>query len=423
VAITIDPNRSLEDLLKDLEGAVAQRDLQLATSIHQAILQRLVADDTERDAIERQTRALMEKLAAQPTLPQTKRAAIADLSFETELSVESDADRQSGGVIYPVWFATNRKANPGGGGFGSDRANAITYGHLDVSVPDAHRFGETGTGFLKHLLRFDFRDDVLRVQRVEKQDRDTFFAEIRNVMQNVPESNCPPEALVFIHGFNVTFEDAAIRSAQIGVDLRILPGGTGFFSWPSKGDVRAYPADEATIEASECAIAEFLIDFTSNCGAKKVHLIAHSMGNRGLLRALQRIAANAEAQSKVKFGQIFLAAPDLDRDLFLDLAYLYPKYSERTTLYASNGDLPVHLSSKIHDAPRAGYFLPYTLAPNIDTICVPDFDIDLLGHGYFAQAEALLYDIGDLIRTNETLPRQRIEAMKENGQDLWRFKR
>jgi esterase/lipase superfamily enzyme len=93
------------------------------------------------------------------------------------------------------------------------------------------------------------------------------------------------------------------------------------------------------------------------------------MGNRGLLRALS--ASPRTQKRKAKFGQIFLAAPDLDRDLFLDPAHLYPKYSERTTLYASNKDLPVHLSSKLHGAPRAGYFTPSNLAPNIDTICVP----------------------------------------------------
>jgi len=31
-----------------------------------------------------------------------------------------------------------------------------------------------------------------------------------------------------------------------------------FFSWPSRGSVAAYPADEASIEASEGAIAQFL---------------------------------------------------------------------------------------------------------------------------------------------------------------------
>ena len=37
----------------------------------------------------------------------------------------------------------------------------------------------------------------------------------------------------------------------------------------------------------------------------------------------------------------------------------------------------------------------------MDTIAVPGFDIDLLGHAYFAQAEALLHDIFDLMRHGE----------------------
>lgn len=173
-------------------------------------------------------------------------------------------------------------------------------------------------------------------------------------------------ALFFLHGFNVSFEEAAIRAAQIGYDLKVS-GAAEFFSWPSRGSVVAYPADEASIEASEGAITDFLVDFTRSCEAEKVHVIAHSMGNRGLLRALQRIAANAETRGKFRFGQVFLAAPDVDRDLFLDLAHLYPEHAERTTLYASHEDKPVHLSAHLHEAPRAGYFTPYTVAPGIDS--------------------------------------------------------
>lgn len=221
----------------------------------------------------------------------------------------------------------------------------------------------------------------------------------------------------------MSFEDAAIRAAQLGCDLAV-PGATAFFSWPSRGNVGAYPADEASIEASERAITDFLVDFAAKSGAAKIHVIAQSMGNRGLLRALQRIAANAGTRGKVKFGQIFLAAPDVDRDLFLDLARLYPEHSERTTLYASDGDLAVHLSSKLHDAPRAGYFKPYTVAAGVDTIAVSDFDIDLLGHSYFAQAEALLHDIYDLMRLDAApSTRQRIISAVDGATSFWKLRR
>jgi esterase/lipase superfamily enzyme len=327
------------------------------------------------------------------------------------------------GVVYPVWFGTNRKPTPQGDGFTSQRHARVTRGRVEVYVPEAHRFGETGTSFWRRLLRFDLRDDRLRVQHVEQREGDAFFAEIQAEMQAARDSGEQPHALFFLHGFNVTFEDAAIRAAQIGYDLKV-PGATAFFSWPSRGSVAAYPADEATIEASEQAITDFLVDFTANCGAEKVHVIAHSMGNRGLLRALQRIAANAQTRGKVKFGQVVLAAPDVDRDLFLDLARLFAEHCQRTTLYASCADLPVHLSARLHDAPRAGYYTPYTVAPCVDTVAVPDFDVDLLGHSYFAQAEALLHDIYELMRHGEAPDkRQRIEPAVYQGAAFWRLRR
>jgi esterase/lipase superfamily enzyme len=152
--------------------------------------------------------------------------------------------------------------------------------------------------------------------------------------------------------------------------------------------------------------------------------MAHSMGNRGLLRGLQRIAARAEEASKLKFEQIFLAAPDVDRDVFVQLASLFAHHCTRATLYASGHDLPVFLSKMFHSAPRAGYVPPYTIVHGIDTVEVPNFNVDLLGHSYFAQAEALLHDMFDLMQ-RDTAParRQRIEARSVDGETLWCLRR
>jgi esterase/lipase superfamily enzyme len=410
------PLRPLPELFIELEAAVRAGDRGRATQLEQAILQRLATEAADRAALEIRVRALMAEL--------DQTAAGARVGNLDPFNLErSSAPPDAEGVVYPVWFGTNRKPTAAGDGFTGERHDSVTRGRVEVFVPEAHRFGETGTAFWKRLLRFDLRDDRLRLQHVEGQDREAFFADIHRAMRDASESGERPHALFFLHGFNVTFADAAIRAAQIGYDLKVL-GATAFFSWPSRGSVTAYQADEASIEASERPITDFLVDFAANCGAEQVHVVAHSMGNRGLLRALQRIAANAETRGRVKFGQVFLAAPDVDRDLFLDLARLYPEHAERTTLYASDGDLPVHLSSRLHGAPRAGYYTPYTVAAGLDTVAVPDFDLDLLGHSYFAQAEALLHDIHDLMRHNGApAQRQRIAAAVHEGTAFWRLKR
>ncbi len=405
---------TIAELLSQLEAAVRSADRPRALELARQIQQRLAAEAAEGAAVERQVRALLSELDE----PKSQMEALKIVEFANERALAPAAEEA--GVVYPVWFGTNRKPAADGLTFTNTRHSIMTRGRVLVYVPEAHRFGETGNAFWKRLLRFDLRDDRLRLQAVEARERDVFFAEIRQAMQAARDTGNPPHALFFLHGFNVTFEDAAIRAAQIGYDLSVT-GATAFFSWPSRGCVTAYPADEATIEASERAITDFLVEFAANCGAEKVHVIAHSMGNRALLRALQRIAANAETRGKVKFGQIFLAAPDVDRDLFLDLARLYSDYSERTTLYSSHADLPVHLSAKLHDAPRAGHFVPYTVAPGVDTVAVPDFDIDLLGHSYFAQAEALLHDIYELMHYGKAPPRQRMKPAVCDGVSFWKL--
>ena len=153
-------------------------------------------------------------------------------------------------MIYPVWFGTNRKPNARGDGFTGERHDRVSLGRVEVFVPEAHRFGEIGSSLMTRLKRFDLRDDRLRVQQVETREREAFFAEIQQEMQAARDGGDQPHALVFLHGFNVSFEEAAIRAAQIGFDLEVT-GATAFFSWPSRGSVAAYPADEASIEASE----------------------------------------------------------------------------------------------------------------------------------------------------------------------------
>jgi esterase/lipase superfamily enzyme len=420
---------ALETLFAELEAALRDKNRDRALELERAISQRLAANAAEGAAMERRLRALMAQFDARAETAQitiesedVERSGIDLRHFDFDLERGAAPDEEKG-IDYPVWFATNRKPEANGG-FGGERSSTVTRGRAIVHVPKAHRFGETGSGFFKRLIR---GDDRLRVKGVVAQAMDVFYGDVRKEIEAALKEGDEPQALVFLHGYNVSFADAAIRAAQIGYDLKV-PGPVAFFSWPSRGNPVAYPADEASIEASEQPIADFLVEFAQNCkaggSAPKLHLIAHSMGNRGFLRALQRIAASAELRGKVHFNQIILAAPDVDRDLFLNLAALYRAHADGVTLYASRRDLAVHLSAKFHDAPRAGYFVPYTVAPGVDTIAVPNFDVDLLGHSYFAQAEALLHDIFDLLRHGEPpAKRQRIEAAKDGDAVFWRLKR
>jgi esterase/lipase superfamily enzyme len=229
-------------------------------------------------------------------------------------------------------------------------------------------------------------------------------------------------ALIFIHGYKTKFEDAARRAAQLKVDLA-HKGPAAFFSWPSLGYGAGYTGDEAAIDASEQAIRAFLIDFAERSGANAVHIIAHSMGNRGLLRAMDAIANAAATATQVRFGQVFLAAPDVDSQLFSQLATAYGQLTTRTTLYVTNNDRAIGISRGVHGYHRVGLTPPVSVVSGVDTIDASHVNLGFWGHSYAAEMRPVLGDIHALLSA-DTPPDRRFGLRKAAGSSShWEFTR
>lgn len=305
---------------------------------------------------------------------------------------------------YRVWYATSRKpldrADPSRG-FGVERDNCIHRGTCSVFVPRSHKVGSIGSAWWKRVATLT--DDRLRVLALDALQEQAFWQQMRDQLAQCAVED--QDAVVFIHGFNVSFEQAALRAAQIGFDLQIK-GAMAFYSWASRGEVTMYSADEAAVELDEAPIADFLCDMAQRSGARRVHVIVHSMGNRVVLRAVHQITQQAQRRSGVRFGQVILAAADVDARKFQELCFAYRQLSERTTLYVSSRDAAVEASRWLHDFPRAGLMPPVTTALGIDTVNAVNADMTLLGHGYVAEARDVISDIHALIRHGAAPPRR-----------------
>jgi len=282
---------------------------------------------------------------------------------------------------------TRPRATPASGTTGSTTAL------VGCSFHGPTRFGSVGSPWWKRAVTLT--DDRLRLLTVERATEDAFWQSVAESLAACPEEE--RDAVVFVHGFNVDFQEAAMRAAQLGFDLQVK-GAMAFFSWASRGEVKMYAADEASVELDEDVIADYMSAFALKTGARRVHVIAHSRGNRAVLRAVDRIAREAERRTGVRFGQFILAAPDVDARKFQQLCAVYRAVSERTTLYVSSRDLAVEASRWLHDYPRAGLLPPVMVANGIDTVNVVNADVTLLGHGYVAEARSVISDIHALIR-------------------------
>ncbi len=268
-----------------------------------------------------------------------------------------------------------------------------------VSVPKSHKFGSLGSsGIRQFFSRLSTGlDDELVLQEVKPLSRDDFLSGISSELSKFSDDK--KAIVIYIHGFNTSFNEAALRAAQIGFDLKIQ-GIMAFFSWPSKASgLLSYESDEDSIAASEEALAEFLILLQTSVPNAHCHVLVHSMGNRGLLRALSSATYQAKLRG-LKFGQIFLAAPDIDVAIFRQLAHVFSSVAQNTTLYISSCDKALDVSIKVHQNQRLGYCPPVTVVEGVNTIEVTAIDLGFLGHTYYAEAEGVLMDMWTLLRSN-----------------------
>jgi len=237
-------------------------------------------------------------------------------------------------TLYKLYYGTNRKPNDPNDiskGYGNKRAEKLYTGSCNIFIPASHKIGEVDGSFWEKIIHLDASYGKLKVKDIKAYKNS---GELWQTLQNEFKNMKRKEALIFIHGYNNSFDSSAIRAGQIGHDLK-FKGVMAFYSWPSAHSTAQYTTDEATIQASEKYLKEFLVGFAKKSGASKVNIIAHSMGNRGLLRVVNDIQ---KEQPSIHFGQIILAAPDVDADLFRHISKAYTMISDRTTLYVSSED-------------------------------------------------------------------------------------
>ena len=210
------------------------------------------------------------------------------------------------------------------------------------------------------------------------------------------------DVLLFIHGYNNTFEAAAVQAAQLKADLK-FPGPVVVFSWPSLAEGGGYFTDKVNAEKSLPAFADLLTHFTQGneedpkrffCPPGKSFVIAHSMGNWVFLNSMG--LANLRKKLRVgSLGKVVLAAPDVSRVSFLQWAPVVVSAARNVTVYYSSKDTALDLSSVIHWGKRAGQgeAVQYTLG--IDAIDVDNVNSRWIrnGHSAYSASDRVLNDI------------------------------
>ncbi|WP_320824380.1 alpha/beta hydrolase [Reinekea sp.] len=296
----------------------------------------------------------------------------------------------------PVFFVTDR--NDSGATnlnkrFGHQRAE-VQYGLSRVAIPKGYPKAHEAAFVHWNLALKRNPAKYIALLDIELLDDARFFAQFNNQLLASPTK----DALVFIHGYNVTFERATRISAKLAYDLD-LAGPTLSYSWPSAARVSHYAVDEANLSWSIPHLTALLQRLFADTDVQRLYLVAHSLGTQALSAALID-ALDEYPEHRRRIGGIVLAAPDMDAEVFRrDIAPQLTAHQLPITLYVSSKDLALNASRTLHGHPRAGQAgATLVVVDGIDTVDASNAEAELFGHEYFSQGAQTITDMSQWLR-------------------------
>ncbi len=228
-------------------------------------------------------------------------------------------------------------------------------------------------------------------------DETAFYAELASHISGRIGSN--RDVLLYIHGFNTSYDEARFRLAQIVADAR-FGGVTVLYTWPAAGSLLDYGAAKESATIARDALSKLIHRLSELPDIGRVHILAHSMGAWLAMEAMRENAISGSPDLNGKLGDVMLAAPDIDLNVFRQqLARLDP--SHISILVASN-DRALSLSRRLAgDRPRLGALDandPKDRAA-LEELGVKAYDLSpestgWIGHATFASAPPAVRTIG-----------------------------
>jgi esterase/lipase superfamily enzyme len=214
--------------------------------------------------------------------------------------------------------ATTRKPANGGRAkpwFGAERARALTVARATMTPPDEGRFSLSSVGL-----------SDWSIARIDPAPQ----------LADLLGQTSGRDVLIYVHGFNQTFENAALDGARLSDGVKFA-GETMVFSWPSRARLLDYDYDRESAMWSRDALDQVLEDLLASPTVGRVNIVAHSVGTMLTMEALRQLYAKLGDYAADRVGAIVFASPDIDMDVFTgSVPKIGPLAPKITIITASN---------------------------------------------------------------------------------------
>jgi len=284
---------------------------------------------------------------------------------------------------HTLLVASSRARDPRSGVFYSgERTPELSFAKVEISVPPTHKPGmvEAPTKSPPNPAT----DMVVR-EAVYRDTPAQFNADLKSELAKYPAGK--RQAVIFVHGYNTLFSEALYRLTQMVEDSK-APGVPVLFTWASRGGIADYVYDNNSATAARDRLEETIrLVFAS--GADQVSIVAHSMGNWVTVEALRQIKISDRPLPEKKIGNIVLAAPDIDVDVFKSQLKRFGKLPKPFIVIVSSDDKALAFSDFIAgDKPRLGAYTHDTELVELGAVVIDMSRVkstDGFNHAKFAQ--------------------------------------
>lgn len=277
--------------------------------------------------------------------------------------------------------------------FGGERGSRLSVENILVSIPpDAVR--PPGEVIYPRRNPGDpAREFVaLRVAPLDESGAQAWYDRVSGPRRRV---------LIFVHGFNSSYEEAVFRFSQISHDTGVGAAPI-LFTWPSQGSIFGYLYDRESANYSRDALEEIIAQTAASPDVGEITLMAHSMGSWLAMEALRQYAIR-EGALPDKLANVVLAAPDLDVDVFHEQLNAIGPAQRRITIFTSREDRALLVSRRLAGGVQRLGSVDLTQPDvqagfqerGIDVVDLSGIRAgDRLNHTTFAQSPAVVQAIG-----------------------------
>lgn len=317
---------------------------------------------------------------------------------------------------HAIFIATTRKASKDPTKvFDGERSATLNYARVNVTVPGIHK-----TGQIERKNRGTSDDPSKYFMASESVGFDTGPKFSQALSADVAARG--GRVMVFVHGYNTSFDSAVYRVTQIVHDSG-YPGTPVLFSWASGGRTTDYVYDKESASVARDQL-EVTLRLLAQTGVRRIDIVAHSMGTWVTMEALRQLAITGDRDLSGKLGDVVLASPDIDVDVFKSQMRRYGKPDKPFILLLSEDDRALKLSGLLAGSrPRVG---DYRNARDLAEYGVTVIDLsrtkstDSFNHTKFADNPMMIRMLGQRLREDDGFASDRdvTDRINQLGQTL-----